>query len=485
MFLGIELGSTRIKAVVIDAQHNVLDSASYEWENKLVEGLWSYDLDEAWAGMRACVAGLKIPLKDIAAMGVSGMMHGYLPFDAAGQQLVPFRTWRNTNASPAAQQLSDLLGFAMPRRWSISHLVQAALNEEPHLPQVDFITTLAGYVHWQLTGEKVLGAGEASGVFPLNAAGDDYHAGMLATVNAQGYVKHDLRQLLPRVLQAGQPAGVLSKSGAARLGLPAGIALCPPEGDAATGMVATNAVTPCSGNVSAGTSMFAMVVLNQLIPPISGIDIVATPAGKPVAMVHCNNGTSDIDAWMNVFTQLTGEDKSALYARLYAAALQGEPNCGGVLNHNFVAAEPMLGVTDCSPRLSRTQGANFTLPNLMRAMLFSTMAGLSVGLEKLAQQGVQLARITGHGGLFKSPGPQQLMAAAFGVPVSVMQSAGEGGAWGMALLASYFMQRAPRESLVDYLEQRVFTQQETLTLQPNEIDCQGFAQFMGNYMAKL
>ncbi|MCL2445205.1 MAG: FGGY-family carbohydrate kinase [Oscillospiraceae bacterium] len=486
MFLGIELGSTRIKAVVIDTQHKVIDSASYAWENKLVDDLWSYDLDEAWAGMRACVAALNVPLDDIAAMGVSGMMHGYLPFDAAGRQLVPFRTWRNTNAAPAAQQLSELLGFAMPRRWSISHLVQAALNEEAHVPQVDFITTLAGYIHWQLSGEKVLGAGEASGVFPLNAAGDDYHADMLAKCNAQGYVARDLRELLPCVLQAGQSAGKLSESGAARLGLPEGIVLCPPEGDAATGMVATNAVTPHSGNVSAGTSMFAMIVLEQPLPPIKGIDIVATPAGKPVAMVHCNNGTSDIDAWMNVFAQLTGEDKSALYARLYAAALQGEPDCGGVVNVNFVAAEPMLGVADGMPSLSRIRGANFTLPNMMRAMLFSMFAGLSTGLGKLAQEGVQLARITGHGGLFKSHGPQQLMAAALGVPVSVMQSAaGEGGAWGMALLASYVAQKASEESLVNYLEQRVFAQEEILTLQPDDVDRQGFVRFMQNYMANL
>ncbi|MCL2195411.1 MAG: FGGY-family carbohydrate kinase, partial [Oscillospiraceae bacterium] len=357
--------------------------------------------------------------------------------------------------------------------------------DEAHVPQVEFITTLAGYVHWQLTGENVLGAGEASGVFPLNAAGDDYHADMLAKVDAAGYVKQDVRALLPRVLQAGQSAGVLSASGAARLGLPAGIALCPPEGDAATGMVATNAVTPCSGNVSAGTSMFAMVVLEQPLAPIAGIDIVATPAGKPVAMVHCNNGSSDMDAWMNVFAQLTGEDKNTLYARLYAAALEGEPDCGGVVNYNFVAAEPMLGVTDGMPRLTRMQGARFTLPNMMRAMLLSMFAGVSTGLAKLAAHGVQLARITGHGGLFKSPGPQQLMAAALGVPVSVMQSAGEGGAWGMAVLAGYAAQKQVNETLVDYLEQRVFTQQEMLTLQPDDADRQGFARFMKNYMANI
>jgi len=413
------------------------------------------------------------------------MMHGYLPFDADGRQLVPFRTWRNTNATPAAQKLSECLGFAMPRRWSISHLYQAMLNKEPHVPQIEFITTLAGFVHWQLTGEKVLGAGEASGVFPLNAAGDDYHDGMLQIADELVKLHRPLRDVLPCVLQAGQPAGVLTAEGAARLGLSAGIPLCPPEGDAATGMVATNAVTPCSGNVSAGTSIFAMIVLDKPLRPLPGIDIVATPVGKPVAMVHCNNGTSDIDAWVNVFAQLTGEEKNKLYARLYAAALQGEPDCGGVVNLNFVAAEPMLGVADGVPRLTRCSNANFTLPNMMRAMLFSTVAGLFVGLGRLAAEGVQLARITGHGGLFKSPGPQQLMAAALGVPVSVMNAAGEGGAWGMALLVSYFAQKQADEAFVDYLEQRVFAQQEMLTLQPNEADRRGFAQFMSNYLASL
>ena len=484
MFLGIELGSTRIKAVVIDAQHKVIDSTAYEWENKLVDGLWSYDLDEAWAGMRSCVVALKVPFDEIAAMGISGMMHGYLPFNAAGELLVPFRTWRNTNAQPAAQLLSELLDFAMPRRWSVSHLVQAALNEEPHVPQIDFITTLAGYVHWQLTGEKALGTGEASGVFPLNVAGDDYHADMLQIIDGLDKLHCPLRNVLPKVLPAGQLAGMLTTEGAAKLGLPAGIVLCPPEGDAATGMVATNAVTPRSGNISAGTSIFAMIVLDEPLPPIWGIDIVATPAGKPVAMVHCNNGTSDIDAWINVFAQLTGEGKNALYARLYAAALQGESDCGDVLNYNFVAAEPQLGVTHGQPKFMRSPDANFTLPNMMRAMLFSMFAGLHTGLGMLTQHGVQLARITGHGGLFKSPGPQQLMAAALGVPVSVMQSAGEGGAWGMALLAAYLKQ-SKGASLPDYLEKRVFTQEETLTVQPNEEDSQGFAAFMHNYMANL
>jgi len=495
MFLGIELGSTRIKAVLIDHNHEVQATASHGWENQLVDGHWSYALDDVWSGLQSCVQGLAASLANVTAMGVSAMMHGYLVFDSAGEQLVPFRTWRNTNAGPAAKELSGLFNFHLPRRWSTAHLYQAILNGETHVRDIAFMTTLAGYVHWQLTGQRVLGVGDASGMFPINDNGNDYHAGMLSAFDALGKFHRPLREILPEVHMAGQAAGTLTQDGARLIDptgqLQAGLPFCPPEGDAGTGMVATNSVTVRSGNISAGTSIFAMVVLEQAMQTaFEEIDIVTTPAGKQVAMVHCNNCTSDIDAWAGLFLQLTallGADiaKPDLYDALYAAALEGEAACDGLLSYNFFSGEPMAGVDQGCPLLLRRPESQFTPANLMRSLVFSATASLRLGMDILAREQVQLDRITGHGGFFKSPGPQQLMAAALNTPVSVMESAGEGGAWGIALLAAYFAQKSDGETLENYLEQRVFATQKSLTVAPNEVDRQGFEAYMLRYKAGL
>ena len=496
MFLGIELGSTRIKAVVIDRRHAVLATASHAWENQLVDGHWSYALADAWAGLQHCVRDLGPALQGVTAMGISAMMHGYLVFDGAGEQLTPFRTWRNTGAGEAAKELSALFGFHLPRRWSTAHLYQAILNDETHVPNIAFMTTLAGYVHWQLTGERLLGVGDASGMFPIDSRTNDYHAGMLGKFDALGKLHCPLADILPAVRMAGEFAGALTPEGARLLDptgklLPAGLPLCPPEGDAGTGMVATNSVTPRSGNISAGTSIFAMVVLEQALSAAFGeIDIVATPAGKPVAMVHCNNCTSDIDAWAGLLLALTQQlganiTKPALYDALYDAAMEGDPDCGGLLSYNFFAGEPMAGVSKGCPLLLRNPASQFSPANLMRSLVFSAMASLRLGMDILAREQVRLDRITGHGGFFKSPGPQQLMAAVLNTPVSVMESAGEGGAWGIALLAAFMAQKNAGETLETYLEQRVFAAQKSLTVAPNEADWQGFERYMERYRAGL
>jgi len=499
-FLGIELGSTRIKAVLVDGSHEVLATASYNWENKLEGGYWTYSLDEAWVGLQSCVRDLGAALQGVTAMGISAMMHGYLAFDRMGQLLVPFRTWRNTSAGPAADELSALFEFHLPQRWSASHLYQAILNDEKHVKDIAYITTLAGYVHWRLTGEQVLGIGDASGMFPIDSDTLDYHAGMLAQFDAQaqfaqGKPHCGLKTILPKIRAAGQEAGTLTEEGARLLDptgvLQAGIPLCPPEGDAGTGMVATNSVTARSGNVSAGTSIFAMVVLEQsLSAALREIDIVATPAGKQVAMVHCNNCTSDIDAWAGLFMQVfdqMGVDiaKPDLYDALYAAALEGKADCDGLLSYNFYAAEPMAGIETGGFLLHRKPGSKFSPQNLMRSLVFSSVASLRIGLDILVREQVQLDRITGHGGLFKSDGAQQLVAAALGVPVAVMASAGEGGAWGIALLAAYMAQRLAGESLEDYLEQKVFAGQDALAIVPEDTDRQGFACYLERYKQGL
>ena len=483
-FLGIELGSTRIKAVVIDEAHAVLAASTYGWENQMIDGHWSYCLEEVWQGLQHCIANLSVPLQNITAMGVSAMMHGYLVFDSTGKQLVPFRTWRNTNAAEAAQELSMMFDFRLPRRWSTSHLYQAILNQESHVANIAFMTTLAGYVHWKLTGEQVFGIGDASGMFPIDNTTHDYDNTMLCKFDGLGKLHCGLREILPKVLIAGQPAGTLTKAGAALLdpsgGLQPGITLCPPEGDAGTGMVATNSVTPHSGNVSAGTSIFAMVVLEHALPhALDAIDIVTTPAGKPVAMVHCNNCTSDIDAWASLLMQFAGllgasVEKPELYDKLYAAALDGKNNCGSMLSYNFFSGEPIAGVSEGHPLLMRSTNSDFTPQNLMRSLVFSAVASLRLGLDILAHEQVKLARVMGHGGFFKSPGAAQLMAAALAAPVSVMAQAGEGGAWGIALLAAFMAQKKPNETLESFLEHRVFAGQEILTIAPNETDRQSF-----------
>ena len=506
--LGIELGSTRIKAVLVGPGHVPLASGSYSWESRLEDGLWTYHLDDVWRGIRTAYAELAaqvrarygVPLRRPGALGVSAMMHGYLPFDREGRQLAAFRTWRNTNTAQAAEELTDCLGFNIPQRWSAAHLYQAVLNGEPHVGRLDFLTTLAGYVHWQLTGEKVLGVGDASGMFPIDPDTGDYHQGMLnrfdGLLRAHGH-RFPLRQVLPRVLPAGAPAGSLTPAGAGLLDptgvLEPGIPCCPPEGDAGTGMAATNSVSPRTGNVSAGTSVFAMIVLERPLSQVyAQIDLVATPSGDPAAMVHCNTCTPDLDAWVRLLGEAAaaagaGLDTTALYTLLYRKALEGDPDCGGLTACNYYSGEPVTGLTGGRPLLVRRPDSRLTLANLMRAHLCAAMATLKLGMDILTgPERVALDRLTGHGGLFKVEGvAQRLMAAALDVPVAVMDTAGEGGPWGMALLAAYGMNRAPGESLADYLSHRVFSAVRARCLTPDPDDRAGFAAFLDRYRAAL
>lgn len=509
-FLGIELGSTRIKAVLIGPGHAPIASGGHDWENRLEDSVWTYSLDEVWAGIQAAYQKLAAQvaekygqkLEKLGGMGVSAMMHGYLPFDAAGKQLAPFRTWRNTITEEAAGLLTQAFGFNIPQRWSVAHLYQAILNGEAHVGQIAQLTTLAGYVHWQLTGQRVMGVGEASGMFPISSATGDFDAAMLDKFDAltadKGY-SWKLRDILPRVLSAGQPAGTVGPAGARLLDpagtLQPGFAMCPPEGDAGTGMVATNSVAPRTGNVSAGTSIFAMVVLEKPLSRLyTEIDMVTTPTGAPVAMVHCNNCSSDLDAWARLFAQLleaTGAtvEKPALYDAMYHAALQGEPDGGGMLAYNYLSGEHTTGFEAGRPLFARTPDSRFTLPNFMRTLLYSAMGTLKLGMDILTErEQVKLEVLLGHGGLFKTPVVgQQLMAGALGVPVAVMESAGEGGAWGIALLAAYAAHRAAgqNESLEDYLAKRVFAGAAGSRLEPKPEDTRGFAAFMARYQKGL
>ena len=506
--LGIELGSTRIKAILIGPDHAPLASGAYSWESRLEEGLWTYHLDDVWRGIQTAYAEMAaqvkewygVPLSRPGALGVSAMMHGYLPFDREGRQLADFRTWRNTNTAQAAEELTDCLGFNIPQRWSAAHLYQAVLNGESHVGQLDFLTTLAGYVHWQLTGEKVLGVGDASGMFPIDPATGDYHQDMLdrfdGLLRAHGH-SFTLRQVLPKVLPAGASAGSLTAIGAKLLDptgtLEPGIPCCPPEGDAGTGMVATNSVAPRTGNVSAGTSVFAMAVLERPLSRVyPEIDMVATPAGAPAAMVHCNTCTPDLDAWVHVMGEAAAAagaelDTTALYTMLYRKALEGEPDCGGLIACNYYSGEPVTGLSGGRPLLVRRPDSRLTLANLMRAHLCAAMATLKLGMDILTgPEQVALDRLTGHGGLFKVEGvAQRLMASALDVPVAVMDTAGEGGPWGMALLAAYAVNRAPGESLTDYLSRRVFSNVRESCLSPNPKDRAGFAAFLDGYCAAL
>lgn len=506
--LGIELGSTRIKAVLIDDTHMPIASGSYEWENRYENGIWTYSMENVWEGLRTAYAELKrdvfeqynTELRTIGVMGFSAMMHGYLPFDAAGNQLVPFRTWRNTMTSQAAEQLTQLLSFNIPQRWSIAHLVQAILNGEEHISHLSFFTTLAGYVHWKLTGEKVLGIGEASGMFPVDSNTGDYDAGMLQKINSlltENNIKWKLENVLPHVLLAGEAAGTLTEDGARLLDptgmLQSGIPLCPPEGDAGTGMVATNSVAARTGNVSAGTSVFAMVVLEHALSKVyPEIDMVATPSGKPVAMVHCNNCTNEINAWAGLFSELCqalgiSDDKNKLFTALFQAARKGEPDCGGLLTYNYLSGEPITGFEEGRPLFARRPDSRFTLNNFMRAQLYSACATLKLGMDiLLEQEKVSLDRLFGHGGFFKTPEVgQRVMAAALKTPVAVMQTAGEGGAWGCALLAAFLMERTENQNLEDFLACSVFADNAGCVFQPDASEMQGFDRFMKDYRAGL
>lgn len=501
-YLGIEFGSTRIKAVLIDRTHNVLASGSHSWENRLENGFWTYSLSDVIVGMQDAYAKLAAsvlaacgePLKRVGAMGVSAMMHGYLAFDKDDRLLAPFRTWRNTTTGAAAESLSKRFDFNIPQRWSIAHLYQAMLNKEPHVSSIAFLTTLSGYLHVRLTGERVLGVGDGSGMFPVDSGTLDFDARMLesfqALVAEQGY-DWKISDILPRLLPAGAEAGRLTPEGAALLDpsgvLQAGIPLCPPEGDAGTGMVATNSVRQRTGNVSAGTSVFAMLVLERaLLRSYPEVDMVTTPAGDPVAMVHCNNCTSDIDAWIRLFDEAAKTlgavyDERTLYQMLYNKALEGAPDCGGLMAFNYLSGEPVTGLDEGRPLFLRKPSASFTLANTMRAHITSACASLRIGMDILASEQIGLDAMTGHGGFFKAEQiGQTIMSAALGTPVTVMETAGEGGPWGMAVLAA-FQQQSNGRSLAAYLSEFVFGGAKSVTISATEAEASGFAAFMEDY----
>jgi len=499
--LGIELGSTRIKACLIGPDHAVLASGSSAWENDLVDGHWTYSLDAVWDGLRAAVGGLLAEFEErhgirpvVGALGVSAMMHGYLAFDAAGELLVPFRTWRDTTTGEAAAELTELFGQNIPLRWSIAHYRQAMLDQEAHVAQVAHLTTLAGYVHWQLTGERVLGVGDASGMFPIDPGTGTYDADLLARFDKLAG-SGVLVDLLPAVLPAGAAAGALSAAGAQRLDptgtLTAGIPCCPPEGDAGTGMVATNSVAPRTGNVSAGTSVFAMVVLERALREVHHeIDVVTTPAGDPVAMVHCNNGASELGAWAAVFGELAaalGRDASGdeVFAALLGAAAGGEPDAGGLVAYTFVSGEPVAGLADGRPMVVRTPTSRLTLANLARAQVYSVFATLALGMRVLEREGVEVDAMFAHGGIFRTAGvAQRALAAALEVPVTVGETAGEGGAWGIAVLAAYHRDGAA-EPLARHLAETVFADTSTTVATPEPGEVAGFAAYLDRFVAGL
>ena len=495
-FLGLEFGSTRIKAVLIDEAHNTVSSGDFTWKSRYENGVWTYPLEEAWQGLSAALKGVS-GLEDVAAVGVSGMMHGYLAFDKDWNLLTPFRTWQNTMTAQAAEELTALLGFNIPQRWSIAHLYQAVLNGEEHVSRVAHITTLAGYIHFMLTGVNAVGVGEASGMFPIDDSTCAYDEAMLdkfdALIAPRG-LPWKIRDVLPRPLPAGERAGELTAQGAQRLGglLPQGVPFAPPEGDAGTGMTATNAVAPRTGNVSAGTSIFAMVVLEHPLKNVyPEIDIVTTPSGKSTAMVHCNNCTNDINAWVGVLREtaaLFGAEVSTgdLYTALYKKSLEGDADCGGVLVYNYMAGEGITHLDSGRPLVLRRPDSRFTLANFMRSQIYGTMATMCIGMELLHKENVAIDSLTGHGGLFKTPGVgQRYMAAACKAPVTCMETAGEGGPYGMALLASYMFRREPGQTLEAYLAQNVFAGAKGTTLAPDPEDVKGFEAYLAAYTAGL
>ena len=506
--LGIEFGSTRIKAVLIDETKSPIAQGSYEWENRLENNIWTYSIKDIITGLQQCYSDLAenvkkeygVILKTVGSIGISAMMHGYMAFDEKGELLVPFRTWRNTITQQAAEKLTKLFDYNIPQRWSIAHLYQAILNEETHVSQIDFLTTLAGFIHFKLTNKKVLGVGDASGMFPIDCATGTYYESMIKQFDeliADKNYKWKLKQILPEVLLAGENAGTLTHEGAKLLdisgNLEAGIALCPPEGDAGTGMTATNSVAVRTGNVSAGTSVFAMVVLEKELSKVyTEIDLVTTPTGHLVGMVHCNNCTSDLNAWVNLFQEY-GEamglkaDKNDIFATLYNKALEGDTDCGGLLSYCYLSGEPITDFEEGRPLFVRMADSKFNLSNFMRTHLYSSLATLKIGLDILfKQEGVTLDNLMGHGGLFKTKGVgQKVMASAASVPVSVMETAGEGGAWGIALLASYMVNKGNDETLSQYLEEKVFAGQESTTLSPDAKDVEGFDTFIKRYSEGL
>lgn len=506
--LGIELGSTRIKAVLVGRDCSPIASSNFDWENKFEGGVWTYHIDDVWVGLQNIYKSLAadvqsrygVELGAIGAIGISAMMHGYLPFDAQGAQLAPFRTWRNTITEKAAAVLSKKFDFNIPQRWSIAHLYQAILNNESHVGDIAFLTTLAGYVHWKLTGRKVVGVGDASGMFPIDSGTSNYDAGMLkkfADLVAEKNYGWTLEGILPKVLNAGETAGALTAEGAKLLdptgGLKEGIPLCPPEGDGPTGMVATNSVAPHTGNVSAGTSAFAMIVLEKnLSRHYLEIDMITTPTGKPVGMVHTNSCTSDLDAWAGMFNEVliacgTTVDKSKLYETLYRKALEGAVDGGGMVSYNYYSGEPITGIEEGRPLFVRQPDSQMSLAAFMRVLLYSTVATLKIGMDILFdKEQVRLEQLLGHGGLFKVKGVgQRIMAAALNVPVAVMESAGEGGAWGIALLAAYMKRKDQGEGLDEFLAKDIFASAKEDRIEPDAADREGFLRFMERYVKGL
>ena len=506
--LGIEFGSTRIKAVLIDEENNPIAQGSHTWENQLVDGLWTYSTEAIWYGLQDCYADLRknvmkeydTEIEILRSIGVSAMMHGYMAFNDKNEILVPFRTWRNTNTGKAAKALSELFVYNIPLRWSISHLYEAILDNEEHVKDIKFQTTLAGYIHWQLTGQKVLGIGDASGMIPVDPDTKTYNATMVEKFNKLIEPKGfgwTLLDIFPKVLVAGENAGFLTPDGAKKLDisghLKAGIPLCPPEGDAGTGMAATNAVKQRTGNVSAGTSSFSMIVLEKdLSKPYEPIDIVTTPDGSLVAMVHCNNCTSDINAWVGLFKEyqeLLGVpvDMNELYGKLFNKALEGNADCGGLMAYNYVSGEPVTGLSDGRPLFVRSANDKFNLANFMRAQLYGAIGVLKIGNDiLLKEENVKVDRITGHGGYFKTKGVgQRMLAAALNSPISVMETAGEGGAWGIALLASYLVNKEAGQTLADFLDKKVFAGEAGVEIEPTAEEVAGFNAYIENYKAGL
>ena len=506
--LGIEFGSTRIKAVLIDEEYKPIAQGSHRWENQLEDGLWTSSIEAVWSGLQDCYSNLcknvkkeyGCDIEKLAAIGISAMMHGYMAFNKAGEILTPFRTWRCTNTGAAAKELSALFNYNIPLRWSISHLYQCILDGDAHVKDIDFQTTLAGYVHWRLTGRKVLGVGDASGMIPVDPATKTYDAGMVSKfdklIAPKGY-GWKLLDIFPEVLSAGEDAGVLTAEGAALLDpsgkLQPGCPLCPPEGDAGTGMVATNAVKQRTGNVSAGTSSFSMIVLeHELSKAYEPIDMVTTPDGSLVAMVHCNNCTADINAWTDLFREyqeMLGVEcnENEFYARLFKKAMEGDPDCGGILTYNYISGEPIMGLTEGRPLVVRSASDKFNLANFMRANLYAAIAVLKIGNDILLnEEHVKIDRLTGHGGYFTTPGVgQSMLAAALNSPISVMETAGEGGAWGIALLAAYLINNSEGIALADYLENKVFAGNTGTEVAPAPEDVEGFNKYIENYKACL
>lgn len=506
--LGIELGSTRIKAVLIDENSNPVASGSYEWENQYINNIWTYGLNDIHHGLQACYADLKknveqkynIVLKKVGSIGVSAMMHGYMAFDKNDELLAEFRTWRNTITEEAAAKLTEEFQYNIPQRWSIAHLYQAILNKEEHVKDITYLTTLAGYIHWKLTGEKVLGVGDASGMFPIDSNTRQYDHSMVEKFDhliAPYHFTWKLMDIMPKILVAGEEAGHLTAEGAAMLDashdLEAGIAVCPPEGDAGTGMVATNSVAVRTGNVSAGTSVFAMIVMEKALKKVhTEIDLVTTPSGDAVAMVHCNNCTSDLNAWVDLFKEFAQNfhidvNMNDLFGMLYNKALEGDADCGGLLSYNYFSGESITGFEEGRPLFARMVDSKFNLANFMRVHLFTALGALKNGLDiLLKEEDIQVDKVLGHGGLFKTKGVgQKIMAAAMNTPVSVMETAGEGGAWGIAVLADYMIHKGNKESLEDYLNQKVFVHQKGSTVEPDPKDVNGFDDFMKRYNAGL